>query len=500
MLWLALWLPDLPLAACAARPLAAVVVARGQVVAADEVACAAGIVPGMRMATARGLLPEITVLPRDTGREAALIEEIACWAARFTPTLSLAPPAALLLEIGGSLRLFGGVKPLLDDLNRGCAQRGLKPQIGVAPTPLAALWLARSADSDGTAPVVEKRETLAEVLAPLPIAVIDALPDAAERLAAFGVRRLGDLFALPRAGLARRLGSAFVEQIERALGERADPRPHFIFPAQFALHVELPQPVGAASALLFVAHRLVEALCGWLTQRQAGVMACTLLFEHGRSLRHAADSRLELRCASPTRDPERLMRILRERLERTQLVAPVQSVKLTAEACEALPGRSIDLFDTARAGATNDVLAGLVERLRARLGDHAVHSLVSVADYRPECATRPVPPLGPPAVTVSPQPVPTRPLWLLAAPEALPEIGGRPHHHGAVLELLAGPEHIAAGWWDAGERSRDPRMPQCSFDALGDVRRDYFIARSGQHECLWIFRDRAGWFLHGVFA
>ena len=112
MLWLALWLPDLPLAACAARPLAAVVVARGQVVAADEVAGAAGIVPGMRMATARGLLPEIAVLARDTAREAALIEEIACWAARFTPTLSLAPPAALLLEIGGSLRLFGGVRPL----------------------------------------------------------------------------------------------------------------------------------------------------------------------------------------------------------------------------------------------------------------------------------------------------------------------------------------------------------------------------------------------------
>jgi protein ImuB len=497
MLWLALWLPDLPLAACAARPLAAVVVARGQVVAADEVAGAAGIVPGMRMATARGLLPEIAILPRDTAREAALIEEIACWAARFTPIISLAPPAALLLEIGGSLRLFGGVGPLFDALGRGCAQCGLKPQIGVAPTPLAALWLARSADSDGTAPVVEKRETLAEVLAPLLIAVIEASPDIAERLAAFGVRRLGDLFALPRAGLARRLGRAFVEQIEQALGERPDPRPQFTFPAQFALRLELPQPVGEASALLFVARRLVEALCGWLAQRQAGVTACTLFFEHGRSLRHAADSRLDLRCASATRTPERLIRILRERLECTRLVAPVQAVKLSAEACEALPGRSIDLFDMARTGVADDVLAGLVERLRARLGDHAVHGLMPVADYRPECATRPASPLGPPVAIVS---APARPLWLLAAPEVLPEIGGHPHRHGAALELLAGPEHIAAGWWDAGEHSSDPRAPQYSLEALGDVRRDYFIARSAQHECFWIFRDHAGWFLHGVFA
>ena len=81
-----------------------------------------------------------------------------------------------------------------------------------------------------------------------------------------------------------------------------------------------------------------------------------------------------------------------------------------------------------------------------------------------------------------------RPFWLLPKPEALSESYGRPQRHGP-LELMNGPERIESGWWDADEQ-----------DAVGDVRRDYFVARSARQEWLWIFRTSKGWFLHGVFA
>ena len=54
---------------------------------------------------------------------------------------------------------------------------------------------------------------------------------------------------------------------------------------------------------------------------------------------------------------------------------------------------------------------------------------------------------------------------------------------------MNGPERIESGWWDADEQG-----------AIGDVRRDYFVARSTRQEWLWVFRAEAGWFLHGVFA
>ena len=37
---------------------------------------------------------------------------IAAWACQFTPRVSLEPPQELLLEVQGSLRLFGGFEPI----------------------------------------------------------------------------------------------------------------------------------------------------------------------------------------------------------------------------------------------------------------------------------------------------------------------------------------------------------------------------------------------------
>ena len=41
---------------------------------------------------------------------------------------------------------------------------------------------------------------------------------------AMGVRTLGDLMRLPRAGFAKRFGPALLADLDRLLGRRADPR------------------------------------------------------------------------------------------------------------------------------------------------------------------------------------------------------------------------------------------------------------------------------------
>ena len=81
-----------------------------------------------------------------------------------------------------------------------------------------------------------------------------------------------------------------------------------------------------------------------------------------------------------------------------------------------------------------------------------------------------------------------RPLWLLAAPQALVERSGAPHWHGP-LQLMTRGERLESGWWDDGEA-----------EAAGDIRRDYFVARNPAGQWAWIFRDAQGWYLHGLFA
>lgn len=127
---------------------------------------------------------------------------------------------------------------------------------------------------------------------------------------------------------------------------------------------------------------------------------------------------LTLGFAAPTRDPERFLRVLRERLERAVLAAPVMALRLEADAAEELPGTSADLFGAGGHAA----IAPVVERLRARLGQEAVQGLVVRADHRPEQATRVVD--WPTSVTAPP--ASPRPLGLLSTPRPLAEKDGIP--------------------------------------------------------------------------
>src|SRR5258705_13977327 len=71
------------------------------------------------------------------------LENLAAWACQFTPRVSLEPPQALLAEVEGSLRFFGGRDGLLGRLRAGLAALGFEASLAVAATPRAALWLAR---------------------------------------------------------------------------------------------------------------------------------------------------------------------------------------------------------------------------------------------------------------------------------------------------------------------------------------------------------------------
>jgi protein ImuB len=393
------------------------------------------------------------------------LERLACWAGGFTPRVSMVR-TGLLLEVGACLRLFGGLDTLRQKIAQELAEQDVAFRIAVAATPQAALWLAEGGRGRGDGGDLDA----------LMIADLAWPNGTVERLARFGLQTLGDVRRLSSAALTRRIGKEAVSLIARAYGESPDPRPDFVFPQRFDQTIQLPVPVENSAALVFVARRLTAALAGWLHARQAGLRECRLELIHRQG-----NSGLPLRFADATRDDARLERVMRERLERLSLAAPVESLRLVAEIVEPLAGSSGGLFDDA---GTRENMAALVERLRARLGDERVFGIAPVADHRPECASQQIFPGICADIAASP-----RPFWLLVPPEPLAEVRGRPYRRGA-MRLLAGPERIESGWWDQAERS-------------GDLRRDYFIALTADVRWAWVFRELrspGGWFLHGWFA
>jgi protein ImuB len=218
--------------------------------------------------------------------------------------------------------------------------------------------------------------------------------------------------------------------------------------------------------VLFAARRLLVQLEGLLAARQAGVRRFTLLLlQRGKEALP-----VEVGLASPARGTERLVQLLRERLASLSLARPVEAVRIEAGDFEPLQEFTAGFFGDARTEA--EEWARLVERLRSRLGDEAVHGLGLHEDHRPERAWRRIGTEG--SVPAVPQDSGPRPLWLLGPPRRLGEAG---------FELLAGPERIESGWWDGA-----------------DARRDYFIARFEDSAFAWVYREAGEWFLHGLFA
>ncbi len=438
----------------------------------NQPAHALGVREGMRLSAACALVPQLNYRLRDAAAETATLDTLAAWAQQFTPNVSLEPPRALLLDIEGSLRLFGGIRPILQALKHGLDAMGYSATMACAPTATAALLLARARLQK----IVNCKRALEAVIASLPLTLFACDARAVQTLHAVGVKCIGDLMALPRDGVARRGGRPLLDTVDRALGRLPAPRKFFAPPAQFDARLEFAFPVAQSEALLFAANRLINQLTGFLAARNGGVQRFTLTLLHGRS----TATRIEIGLVTPTRNGAHLTLLARERLAALALPAPVHALRIEANDILVLAEENRELFPD-RTGAQGE-WQKLVERLRARLGPEAVHGLAAHAEHRPERAWRAT---QPGTASTAPACGP-RPLWLLADPQPLREIAARPHYRENALALVAGPERIESGWWDDD-----------------DVKRDYFVAQTFDHATLWIYRERrapGGWYLHGVFS
>jgi protein ImuB len=496
MLWLALHCRHLPLEVFTrgmppdAQPIAITSGAEtgDTVVAVNRLAQARGVSPGMNVSAACALAAGLHTLARDTAKEHATLKRIAAWSLQFTSLVSIADSGEILLEIEGSLKLFGGLTKLHQHIARGIAELGFNANIACAPTPLAALWFARA----GVNVRVQHQDALRHALEKLPADLICDHPTTRDLLDSFGARTLGDCLQLPRDGLARRAGQRLLDQLDRALGTRADPRLPYVAPQTYNAALPLPAPVANADALLFAARRLLTELCGWLSATGHGVQRPRFEFIHEKQLVTV----ITLELASASRDLDHLTTLLRERLGRTEL--PCAAIEIAIVSGRVTPLASRNLAFLPDSAGHEESASRFVERLNARLGAHTICGLTPHADYRPERAWRACQPGAGANVNenknagsaLMPSRPLTRPLWLLTTPRPLRETGetnAAPHdHEGGPLSLLAGPERIEAGWWDGQH-----------------VARDYFVARNQAQSLLWIYRERsaaARWYVHGFFS
>jgi protein ImuB len=502
-LWFCIYLPALPLEALgnadAARAVFEEFKGIRKIVLVNTAALAAGIRPGLSSNAALALKPALCLEERDPNREARVLQALAEWAEKFTSFVCIEAPSLLLLEIAGSLKLFGGVKALRQRIVSGLASQGFNAATAIAPTPLAATWLARA----GRKVCILDARNLNGKLGPLPLSCL-GWPDAvAESLRGMGVSCIGECLRLPRQGFAKRFGAARLLELDRALGRLPDPRVNYRAPERFATNYDLQEEQSDSALLLNACQELLLRLERFLLTRQMAVQHVLFSFFHLQ----APATHLTLGCVQADRAVQHWFDLLQIKFDRLALPAPVIAIQLRAGRTQDFSAETDVLPFNTQAKRQNQLsIAHLAERLSARIGDASVHGITTVAEHRPQYAWRRQDVCGAVAHCAN---VPghraghersklldesqrhnslvlRRPLWMLREPRLLATEEGKPVCEG-VLQLLDGPERLETGWWDDD-----------------GIARDYFVARNPGGVHLWVYRNRNReshlWFLHGIFG
>jgi protein ImuB len=468
------------------RPLVLVASERGRqlIRAASPAALAQGLHPGLALADARAVAPDVLVAAHDPLGDAAVLERLARGARRWSPATAARPPHGILIDITGAGHLFGGEAALAQQAAAWLTAQGFTAHAALAATPAAALALARF----GCAHIAD-----------LPLAALTDDEAVQTALRRAGLKRIGELAARPRAVLAARFGAGLVAALDALTQAAPQPLDALLPLALVAATRRFASPIGNLDAVRACLADLLVACARQLAQRGEGGR------RFGLMLCRADGQAFELmvETGQPQRDPAVLLRLFDERI--AALNDPLDPgfgydvVRLTVPVTAPLANVQGRL-DGKGSDATS--LADLADRLAARLGRARLQRLARADSHVPERASFigstpghwPAPDAGEP---------PRRPWRLFDPPqpiEVLAEVPDGPPRsfrwRGMNHRITAaeGPERIAAEWW----RRKDG----------AGLTRDYWRVEDEAGQRFWLLRHglygaeatHPRWYVHGLFA
>lgn len=467
-----------------------------RITAATRAGLDAGARPGMMLADARALCPQIAVAPADPSGDLAFLEQLALWAQRWGPWSAIDPPDGLVVDVSGAAHLFGGEDALLDDARARLARRGLSARLAIAPTAGAAWALAHYGADHAT---LQPGDSLDH----LPVAGLRLDPAVLTVLRRLGLKRIGDLAGVARDALARRFRSAHAPaanpliRLDQLSGRVPEPLLPVVSVQAPLVQRRLMEPIRHRALL----DRVLEDLCADMARvlegRAQGARRLDLALWKVDG--EVVSRRLEVAAAS--RDGGHLAGLFGRKLDDVDAGFGIELARLRADWTEPLPLGQKDFEASAERQGTS--LAACIDRLSVRLGEAAIRRPVLHASHVPERAQRWVPALDPSAAQQESLSFHARPLKLLDRAEAISVLYASPdglprrfRWRGEVHEVARaeGPERIAPEWWR--ERST--------------VRlRDYYRVEDGEGRRYWIYRHglsgdgRGGtpdWYLQGLFG
>ena len=524
---------------------------RGLVLTAlNAAALGAGLYPSLGLADARAICPHLLTAPADPNRDSESLLALARWSSRYSPSLNVDGRDGLWLDVAGIAHLFDGERALLTNIAKGFARLGFSARLALAESLGGAHALARFARSS---PIIVPAGKLGEALALLPIEGLRLAEETTRLLKRLGLKRIGQLYDLPRSSLERRFHSreaaeAVLNRLDQALGRREEPCPPLCPAPEYAAMLPFTEPLTTHEGIVSGLDHLARRLGAALAHARRGARRITLAIYRA----DGSSAVIEAGLSAPVRAPGHLSRILQDRMGAIDVGFGVDSMILAALCTEPLLPAQTSFAKSEDRGQQGP----LIDRLANRLRQGAVRRLLPRESHLPERAQAMRSALA--GASFWPEPgtsKPPRPILLLARPEPLDVLAEVPEGPPARFTWrrvtrrvvkAEGPERMEPEWWrelvhpdptdsitsplegevDQPLADREGSKPTQSLPITplpnpppqggrgnrgspGSKPRDYYRIEDNEGHRYWVFRqglyqDSAdgtpSWYLHGVFG
>lgn len=364
------------------------------------------ITPGLTTTRALARCPQLTLLPPDPVLERQQQTALREYVSSLGPDFEETAPGTFLLDLLTLPLALSAPHHWIEQALHKATPLRLPLHLALAPTPDLALLAVQSAKLSSRLtfnPEAEFRVQYTvysiQTISDLPLSSLNTAchgvasrrqehclprrsgaktgPLSTDLLHLWGIDTIGALAALPRQGLAERLGSevALLHDILHNKHHRLLTlhRP----PQHFQIAQELEHALETLEPLLFLLRRSLDTLCARLhsSQRAAIEAKLTLTFDDGNL------SRRDLRLPEPTCDPPTLLRLLHTHLDTVSAPAPI--VAWSLQLTPTLPGEAQHhLFE--RSLRDPHKFADTLARLEALLGPNRLGTPHPIDTHKPD--------------------------------------------------------------------------------------------------------------------
>lgn len=464
---------------------------RGRLVVSDSSAEASqlGIHEGMVIADCRARVPELQVYDALPDKAKQLLEAIAEWCLRYTPTVAVHAPDSLLLNTTGCPHLWGGEEEYVQEILNRFHFLGYHVRAALADT-IGAAWAA--AHFCKTPNIVPSGKQL-DCLAALPPAALRLAEETCTRLQQLGFYRIGQFIHISERILVRRFGQALPLRLQQACGQVQEILPNIQPTTPYQERLPCLEPIRLLPGIELALRQLLGQLCQRLSREEIGIRTAIL-----KAYRiDGVMQQVQIGTHKASRHPEHLFRLFQLKISNLEPALGFELFVLEAPLTEPLTAHQERLWAKEHV-AEEALLAQLLDRFSGKFSPGIIHRYLPAEHYWPERSFTEAHTLQQ-TTTASWLRHRPRPILLFPQPEPIEVSVALPdyppllfRHQGRLHRVLRadGPERIEREWW------------------LGDSgpHRDYYCVEDEEGERYWVFRSghyaegTPEWFLHGVFS